>query len=75
MTANPAGTSVTRTQLVVRHATGQDETPLAIVNGFPGLDAEMTAEDLALMARQLNQIANDLRMGVKGIARYPEDVQ
>ncbi len=66
---------MTRTQLVVRHTKGRNDTPLAIVNGFPGLDAEMTAEDLALMARQLNQIANDLRMGVKGIARYPEDVQ
>lgn len=66
---------MTRTQLVFRHIKGRDDVPMAIINGFPGLDAEMTEEDLTLMARQLNQIASDIRMGVTGTARYPEDVQ
>jgi len=74
MTVNKSGCSSTRTQLVVLHIKGRNNTPIAIVNGFPGLDAEMTSEDLLQMSRQLRHVANDLGMRIAGMARYPEDV-
>ncbi|PHR17852.1 MAG: hypothetical protein COA41_11160 [Sphingopyxis sp.] len=64
-----------RTHLVVRHTTGRNDAPIAVINGFPGLNAMMTPEELLLLSRQLHQIANDARMGVRGMVRYPEEVQ
>ena len=60
------------TQLTAQHITGRNGQPLAVVNGLPGLDAQMTPADLLAMARQIRQMAIDSQSGVRGLRRYPE---
>jgi DNA modification methylase len=60
------------TQLTAQHIAGRNGQPLAVVNGLPGLDAQMTPTQLRQLARQANQIAIDSESGVRGMRRYPE---
>lgn len=46
--------------------------PMAVIDGFPGLSAEMDADRAEQLSRQLKQIAIDTRMGVRGVRHYPE---
>ncbi len=62
-------------QITARHVQGRDGQPLAIIDGFPGLQAEMTPDDLMQMSRMLRQIAIDGQSGQKGERKYPEDGQ
>lgn len=61
------------TQLTAQHIAGRNGQPVAVVNGLPGLDAQMTPADLLEMARRLKQIAIDSESGARGMRRYPED--
>ena len=61
------------TQLTAQHIAGRNGQPVAVVNGLPGLDAQMTPTALLVMARQLRQMAIDSQSGVRGMRRYPED--
>ena len=63
------------TQLTARHIAGRNGQPVAVVNGLPGLDAQMTPTQLRQLARQANQIAIDSESGVRGMRRYPDEVQ
>jgi len=47
---------------------------LAVIDGLPGVGAHKSPEQLEQLSRQLKQIANDARMGVRGVRYYPEDV-
>lgn len=60
------------TQLTAQHITGRNGQPLVVVNGLPGLDAQMTMQELDDLSRQLEQIKNDAQSGVRGMRRYPE---
>ena len=59
------------TQLTAQHIAGRNG-PVAVVNGLPGLDAQMTVQQLDDLSRQLKQIKNDAQSGVRGMRRYPE---
>ena len=61
------------TQLTAWHIAGRNGQPVAVVNGLPGLDAQMTPAQLRQLARQANQIAIDSESGVRGMRRYPEN--
>ena len=61
------------TQLTALHIAGRKGQPVAVVNGLPGRDAQMTPAQLRQLARQANQIAIDSESGVRGLRRYPEN--
>lgn len=64
-----------KTQLTACFGIGRDQQPLAIIDGLPGLGAHLTPEQAEQLSRQLKQIANDARMGVRGVRHYPENDQ
>lgn len=63
------------TQLTALHIAGRNGQPVAVVNGLPGLDAQMTVQQLDDLSRQLKQIRNDAQSGMTGEHRYPEEQQ
>ena len=62
------------TQLTACFGLDRHEQPLAVIDGLPGVGAHMSPEQAEQLARQLKQIANDSRMGVRGVRHYPEDL-
>jgi len=62
------------TQLTACFGLDRHAQPLAVIDGLPGVGAHMSPEQAEQLARQLKQIANDARMGVRGVRYYPEDV-
>lgn len=58
-------------QLTARHIQGRNGQPLAVVDGFPGLQAEMTRTDLLEMSRTLHQMAIDLQRTASDPLRHP----
>lgn len=58
-------------QLTARHIQDRNGQPLAIVDGFPGLQAEMTRADLLEMSRTLHQMAIDLQWVTSEPPRHP----
>lgn len=60
------------TQLTACFGTDRHDQPMAVIDGLPGLGANLSPEQAERLSRQLKQIANDARMGVRGVRHYPE---
>lgn len=64
----------TQRVLTVRHTCDKSRQPLAVIDGLPGLGAELHPADLRRLARQLNTIANDADQGARGQIIYGQEV-
>jgi hypothetical protein len=60
----------TQRVLTVRHTCDKRRQPLAVIDGFPGLGAELNPTQLRRLARLLNTIANDSCQGASGAITY-----
>lgn len=59
--------------LTVHHTCDTGRQPLTVIDGFPGLGAELNPDELRQLARLLNTIANDAFQGVRGKMTYGLD--
>lgn len=60
-------------QLTVQHREGRNGKPYLVVDGFPGLGAELDPEQAQKLGRQLIQAAIVAQQGERGTRKYPAE--